>query len=137
MFSFTLVCFRVNISANATCTCLWITHELWMCASKLICKSTRSNVFFWTGCSQNSTRSLIYTYNYICVFFFGIPSFNPWFLGFTSSYTMDPPWSHIGRSRLKSDVAAAVLAAEAPETRTLRAPYRQLMPNEVPAEWES
>lgn len=42
-----------------------------------------------------------------------------------------------GFDSLKSDVAAAVLAAEAPETRTLRAPYRQLMPNEVPAEWES
>ena len=39
--------------------------------------------------------------------------------------------------RLKSDVAAAILAAEEPENRTLRPPYRQLMPNEVPAEWES
>ncbi|CAL1131568.1 unnamed protein product, partial [Cladocopium goreaui] len=36
-----------------------------------------------------------------------------------------------GFDSLKSDAAAAVLAAEAPETRTLRAPYRQLMPNEA------
>lgn len=37
--------------------------------------------------------------------------------------------------RLKSDVAAAVLAADDPENRFLRPPYRQLMPNEVPAAW--
>lgn len=59
--------------------------------------------------------------------FWGSPPAIPW-----TPHHLQP-----GRSRLKSDVAAAVLAAEAPETRTLRAPYRQLMPNEVPAEWES
>eukprot|EP00435_Cladocopium_sp_Y103_P020606 s10_g5.t1 len=36
-----------------------------------------------------------------------------------------------GFDSLKSDVAAAILAAEEPENRTLRPPYRQLMPNEA------
>lgn len=38
--------------------------------------------------------------------------------------------------RLKSEVTAAELAADEPENRLLRPPYRQLMPNEMPYEDE-
>ena len=63
---------------------VWITHELWMCASKLVCKSI---VYLLDRLTPGNKIQQEASYNHFISFHYPFFSF---FWGFTSSYTMEP-----------------------------------------------